>query len=95
MNVAAQAIELGHDNWGFHFLCRLQRRGELRSPVERIGALSGFNLLERLNEVEPFSLGKPRQGGPLCFKAKTVERPFPAPCFRRRDARAPGSATRF
>jgi len=34
-----KAVELCHNDRGFDFLCRLQRGGELRSPVERIGTL--------------------------------------------------------
>jgi hypothetical protein len=43
----------------------------LRSPVERIGSLSGFNLLKRLNQVEPLSLGEPGERGLLRFKTQT------------------------
>jgi len=71
MHVAAETVELCHDDRGFQFLCRLQRCCKLRSPIERIGTLSGFNLLEHLNELEPFSLSKPDELGLLCFKAQT------------------------
>ena len=59
MDVAAEAIELCHDDRRFDFLCCLQGRGELRPAVERISPLSGLDLLERLNQVEALSLGEP------------------------------------
>jgi hypothetical protein len=39
----------------------------LRSPVERIGTLSGFDLLESLDQVEPLCLGEPDERGLLRF----------------------------
>jgi len=71
MHVATETIQLGDDDWGFQFLCRLQRRGKLRSPVERVGTFSGFNFLERLDEVEPLGLREPDERGLLSFKAQT------------------------
>jgi hypothetical protein len=63
MHVAAQAVELCHNDRGLQLLRCFQRRGKLRPPIERIGTFSGFNLLERLNEIKPLSLGEPSERG--------------------------------
>jgi hypothetical protein len=63
MYIAAEAVELCHDDRRFDFLSRLQCCRELRASVERVGTLSGLNLLERLNQVKALSLGKPGERG--------------------------------
>ena len=73
MHVAAESIELGHDDRRAlaALLGGAQRRGELRSPVKRVGALARLDLAEGLQQVITFRLGEARERGGLRLKAKT------------------------
>jgi hypothetical protein len=57
MDIATEPAQLRHDDWCFDLLGRLERRGELRPTVERIGALAGLDLVKSLEEVLRLLLG--------------------------------------
>src|ERR1019366_6613314 len=70
MDVATEPVELGNDDGGLVLLCCLQCRGELRSAIERIGALASLDLIERLQQVVAFSLSEPGERLLLGLEAK-------------------------
>ena len=70
MDVAAQSIQLCNDDRGLVLFGCLQRRRQLRSTIERIGALPCFDLLERLKEIIALSFGETGQCCLLCLQAK-------------------------
>jgi hypothetical protein len=69
MDVAAQSIEFGDDDRRLSLPGGLERGGKLRPAIERIGALAGFDLFERLGKVIALSNSEPLQGGQLRLKA--------------------------
>ena len=52
------------------FLAALERGGELRPAVERVGALAGLDLGEGLDQVEALGLGEAGERGLLRLEAK-------------------------
>jgi hypothetical protein len=50
VHVARQPVELGHQHRAAQAARGGQRRGELRPPVQRVGALAGLHLGERFGD---------------------------------------------
>jgi hypothetical protein len=71
VHVAAQAVELGYDDRRLELPGCGQRRGELRTPVEGVGALAGLDLGEGLGQDVAFGLGEAGERRGLSFKTKT------------------------
>ena len=70
-DVARQAVELGHDNRASVERRPLQRRLELRPPVECIGTLGGLDLGEGLGDLVAFGRTETLDRGLLALKAET------------------------
>src|SRR5207248_2950719 len=75
MHVAAQPIELGHDDRCAPVVVILDFAGGLQclcqfGPVGERIALGGLDLRESLDEMEGFRLGEPVESSLLRFKAK-------------------------
>jgi hypothetical protein len=58
-NVAGEAIELGDDDRAFAGLAGCQRRSELWSPFQGVGALAGLDLRELGDQRVALGLGEP------------------------------------
>ena len=84
MNVAAETIELGDDDWGAlaATLGGGQSRSQLRATVESVGALACLHLGESLQKVEPLGLSETGERSRLRFEPQTG-----APLFVGRDPR--------
>jgi len=81
VNVATQAVELGHRNVASELPSHSQCGLELWSSVERVRALAGLDLDELAGHRETFGLGELRQGLPLSLYTQPR-----APLLGRRDA---------
>jgi hypothetical protein len=71
MDVAAETVQLRDDDRSLVLLGRLERGRQLRPALESIGALAGFDLIERLQQVIAFSLSEPGECLLLGLQAKT------------------------
>src|ERR1700690_3859149 len=70
MHVPRQPVELGNQDRRLCFACRLERRGELRSALQRIGTLARLNLLVYRCYLEVLGRGKAPNRGTLRFEAE-------------------------
>jgi hypothetical protein len=65
MNVATQPIELGYDHRAFRFPGLAERRGQLGSAIEGVGALTGFDLGVVADDLDALGLGEAGDRGAL------------------------------
>ena len=70
-HVPRQAVELGDDDRRLGLAGHGQRGGELRAPVERVGAFAGFDFDKLGEDFAAFRLGEPGEGGALGLDAQT------------------------
>ena len=68
-NVARQAVELGNNYAALRSLCRGQRCGQLRAPIQGVRALPAFGFDKLGGNSEAFASGKMIDGGSLGIKA--------------------------
>ena len=69
-DVAREAVELGHDDRALR-LARCGQRGcQLRSAIERIGALAGLDLGELVQDGDALGFGEAGDCGSLGFDAQ-------------------------
>ena len=69
-DVAREPVELGDDDRTLAGLAGCERRGELWSPVQGVGALAGLDLGELGDERVALGLGEPGDCGPLGLDAE-------------------------
>jgi hypothetical protein len=64
-HVARQAVELGYNYAALRNLCGGQRCGQLRAPVQGVGALPGFGFDKLSSNSERLASGEVIDGGSL------------------------------
>ena len=69
-HIARKPVELGDQDGAFGGLGGSQRGGELRPPVEGVGALAGLGLDELGDDADALGLGEPGDGGALRLDAQ-------------------------
>lgn len=70
VNIAAQAIQLGHDDRAFGLAGGGECRRELGASVEGIRTLAGLDLDELSHDLEPIVCGEPGVRFPLRLNAQ-------------------------
>jgi|SRR5882762_7249809 hypothetical protein len=78
-HVARQAVELGNNYAALRSLCRGQRCGQLRAPIQGVRALPAFGFDKLGGNSEAFASGKMIDGGSLGVNRRSNLTPYRRP----------------
>ena len=69
-DIAAETVELGHQDRRLELVGGLERSRELGPAIQRISALAGLDLFKGLDQVVALCFSEPGECRLLCFKTQ-------------------------